>query len=344
MDDLLCYHGQDFEDLLKRTKEERKLLIEGFMPEKSMIMGYATDGLGKSTLCLEQALESSNGMKVFGALEVERPINHIYILAERDVSEPAERALAMSRKLNFKYDNFAITDKLQGFNLQNEKHHKPALDIIRRIADNKFKGRQIDVIDYDPIYALCGGKLKEDEDISTLRGFLLGVQREFGNSSFILHHENRGTYDVKSKKRVGQDFYGNKFISAMCQGVFHITGKEDATGTIFTKQKDTYRCLLDEIPLTFDGEHLLSFMDESHSPDTKKILAIKFINKCYDDNQKFDVNGLVKVMGNINSAKKFILFYSSINPNGSTNPIPAKIKNCNPLGQKALYQVIEKIR
>lgn len=343
MEDLLCYHGKDFQDLLDRTATERKLLIEGLIPANAMVMAYATDGLGKSTLCLQQALESANAMKVFGALEVERPLNHIYVLAERDPSEPAERVIAMMRKQKFSFDNFALTDKLQGFNLQNEKHHKPALDILRRIADEKFKG-QVDVIDYDPIYALCGGKLKEDDDVSTLRGFLLMIQRELGNSSLILHHENRGFFNMQTKKREGQDFYGNKFLSAMCQGVFHITAKEDGKGTLIRNEKDSYKCLLKEIPLTFDDEFMISTMDESYAPDTKKMLGIKFINSCYDKNTKFDLNDLVKVMGNVNSAKKLLKNLSSTHPNESTHPTPAKIRNCNPLGQKGLYEVQEKIR
>lgn len=334
MDESLFYHGLSLRNALTQTLQDRKLLIEGYIPEKSINMLYASDGIGKSTVNLQSMAEASCGYNVFEGLFVESPLKVMYILGERGVEEPFERLLSMDHKLKLNFDNFAITDKLQGFNLQNANHHPACLKILEEIGQKAFNNK-VDIINFDPIYSLCGGKLSADEDVSTLRNFILKVKKMFDCSIFIVHHENKGTYNVKTKKREGADFYGNKFLSAMCNGVWHLKARENGDGTIIFNEKDSYKNLLKQIPLTYDEETYTSKIDVSHSSVHIRFVVKAHLNHCYKTSRKFCLNDLKSLAeGVCNSTFRKIL-----NPHLATG----KIVNCNPLGQKALYEVKEEI-
>lgn len=335
MEDILFYHGQQLREALSKTNQDRKILIEGFIPEKSISMIYANDGIGKSTTNIQSMAEASCGLNVFEGLLVDEPLNIIYVLGERGVEEPFERLVMMDTKLKFNFEKFAVTDKLQGYNLQNVAHHEPCLKMLKEIGQRCFNGK-VDIVNFDPIYSLCGGKLKEDEDISTLRNFLLKVKKEFDCSIIIVHHENRGTMNVKSGKRKGADFYGNKFLSAMCNGVWHQKIRDEGNGTILWNEKDSYHVLLKNIPLNFNEETYVSQIDASASSIHVRMVANSYMNRCFKTNKKFSLRDLKSIAeGVCNSTFRKIL-----NP----HLVSGKIRNCKPLGELALYEILSEIK
>ena len=335
MEEILYYHGDNLRKALSETKEDRRILIEGFIPEKSITMIYADDGIGKSTINLQAMAEASSNLSVFEGLFAEEPLNVIYVLGERDIEEPFERLVMMDNKLHFNFQRFAITDKLQGFNLQNERHHEPCLILIKEIAEKCFSGK-VDIVNFDPIYALCGGKLKEDEDVSTLRRFILKVKKMLNCSIIIIHHENRGTYDKKTKKRIGGDYYGNKFLSAMCTGVWHMKERDNGLGTILSNEKDSYKTLLKFIPLIFDEEYFTSKVDASHSSIHIRMILNGFMNQCLKTHKKFALNDLKSLTDGVCNST----FRKILNP----HLLSGKIRNCKPLGEKALYEINEEVQ
>lgn len=332
MDDILFYQGEALRKALTQTKEDKRVLIEGYMAEKTISMLYANDGIGKSTINLQAMAEAASGLNVFQGMLVDTPLKVIYVLGERDVEEPFERLIAMDNKLHFNFDNLAITDKLQGFNLQNERHHDPCLKILDAIAKACFD--RVDIINFDPIYSLCGGKLKEDEDVSILRSFILKVKKEFDCAINQVHHENRG--QVRGKKgRTGADFYGNKFLSAMCNNVWHLKVNDDGDGTTLFNEKDSYHIGLKNLPLEYDEESYTSKIYPASSSAHIRMIVHSFLNSCYNAHKMFSLRDLKSLADGvcISTFRKIL----------RTHLDTGKIRNCKPLGQNALYEILERI-
>ena len=53
MDQNRTFHGKNLEEEINQIRSERDPLIEDFLYEKSAVLLYADDGIGKSVLCLQ---------------------------------------------------------------------------------------------------------------------------------------------------------------------------------------------------------------------------------------------------------------------------------------------------
>lgn len=238
---------------------ERQYLIDSLLYEHSSLMLYAADGIGKSVLVLQAVLEASTSSPVFGYLKVHRPLKTLWIMAERHPDEMIERIKSMENMIKPNFGNFSITTEIQGLNLLNEAAFSNALSIIKKRVD-EMGG--VDFIVVDPIYALICGGLGKDENDSVVSRFSTSLQNLFNCSVIFVHHSNRGIKDKDTGKRVGEDMYGGRFLSAHFTGVYHITKTDD--GTHFKRDKCSHKNLIESFDLNFDFDTYVStFIDDS---------------------------------------------------------------------------------
>ena len=328
--------GSGLKEAVQSYTGKVEMMVDGLVAKNSLNMWYASDGVGKSVLALEAALEQAHKLPVFGHLECYDRYNVIYVVGERHMNEPLHRIKIMSEKYNFDFRNFHITGKFQGYNLANEKNHLICLQTLKDIADAQFGG-VVHQIYFDPLNSLCNGDMKEDSVVASLRMFLSLVMNHFNCAVTFTHHENRGHRNTKTGKREGMDFYGNKFLSTMSTSVIHI--KEKHKGTIFVKEKDSYTCIYSPIPLNFDSEFFLSIMDEEHTPITKTVTILKYLNEMFAKGKTFSKYDLECFAASI----ELDLTNSLLNKIISSQIKSKKIVNLKSSGTNATYKVLSAI-
>lgn len=261
-------NGPQLKYEMDNTTDEKEPLIEGFLYKNSVLMIYADSGLGKSVVTLNAMAQLCSGNKVFGHLavseEYDKPFPHVYwILAERSKHEPLSRLRQMSKGIkDFRYSNFTLDHQFQGFNLLDPNDQMKALFRIQQV----HAVHKIDVVVFDPIYALVAGGLSEDKPATMFTRFSTLVQATLGCTNVLIHHTNRGGRDEKGARTKG-DMYGSRWIDAHIDGAFHL--QNNGNDACLVKTKDNHGVLLKKIPLLYDASTMLSWMPENGSSRTK---------------------------------------------------------------------------
>lgn len=283
--------GEELRRAINEAPKERKVLIDGFLYEDSIIMYFADDGLGKSVLSMQVAVQASAGSPVFGGLAVPSPLNVVYVVAERTMHEPLERIRFMSANTPVKYENLAVYTGLQGFNMLKEEHHTKALECLREVIGT-LNGGKVDVVVLDPVYALCSGELKSDEATSMITSFTRKIQLTFGCAIILVHHTNRGGRNSEGERTDG-DMYGNRFLSAHLTGRYHL--KKNHEGVTMTAGKDSHDNLIDKVQLRFDRETFLSYLADEGFTSNDKVMV--YINS--KKGQTFTFNEISRVINGV---------------------------------------------
>lgn len=292
----VIYHGDTLKEAILNSSEDRLFQVDSLIPEKSITMFFASDGSGKSLLSLQLCIEASAGKDVFSALEVPKPLKIIYVLAERSVMEPFQRAKVIMNKVNINYDNLVIDDSLQSLDFRAEKDRMRFVNELEIKADKCFGHGNCDLVFIDPIYALCGN-LVEESGATALNAVIRATQNTLNCSVAYNHHTNRGMRDTKTGSRIAEDMYGGRFLRANCTGVFHISKNKEGNGTIYTVNKDSYSCLANKLVLDYDPEFMLSYITNTDSLNTRKDKVKLFLKYCYKNNKTFDFDELKAKIG-----------------------------------------------
>lgn len=326
----LFYVGNYLHKAVFETPDERKFLINGLIPEHSITMFYAPDGHGKSTVLLQAGLESASGQAVFGGLSVERPLKIFYIMAERHRYEAFERIKLMSNFIELIWENFLLTDKLQGYNLLQEKDFKSFIEKILYISKGAWP-QNPDLIIIDPIYALIPKGLVSEEGSGAINNLCRRLQSELHCAITYSHHANRG---IKSEngERTGMDMYGSRFLSANCTGVFKIM--KSPQGTNFTCEKDSLSCLIKKISLQYNPECHSSLMDPKQMTTTKIEKFKQYVNNCFT---------LQKTISFADLESETALFHSNIRQQVAQQVKAGVLINLKPKGTIGLYKVLKKM-
>ena len=129
------FFGDNLETAIQTVRFERKPLIENFLYEKSALMLYADDGVGKSVLILQACMQAtSSESKVFGEFDVPQDNKVLYFQMERHPDESFERMKHLVNVIPFKKENFALSVALQGVNLQEPKMKAESLLCVVEIS------------------------------------------------------------------------------------------------------------------------------------------------------------------------------------------------------------------
>lgn len=291
--------GIDLIEYLKTLSDEIDWIAHGFLANNSITMLYATDGIGKSLIGIQCALEIASGLPVFKTFENRKQLKVIYVMAERSIKEPLKRIKTMIQDEDFAakilFENFTITTEFQGRDVSSQSESDLLMTVLKKHSD--FMGG-VDLVFFDPLYALVKGDLKDDKAINGVFNFFRRVGHELDANVFFLHHENRGSKELGAKERTGQDFYGNKFISGLCTAVWHmVKSKDDHFTTVITNEKDSESCLLQKFTLTYTPEFNTVRADASVSPKNRKILIDQFLKKAKSDSHQFMAEELFSAIG-----------------------------------------------
>lgn len=313
-------------DEIKRRLSEKIVhepIAEGFLYKHSSLMISSQPSIGKSVLAIQAAIELSNGLPLFGVLNVPNPIIVWYIQAERADIESLERIQLMTEDMpNISYNNLYIDTELQSLSFLNPDHQTLIL----------ARGREIkpDLIIIDPLYGIAGG-LSKDEVCSAIAKILTVLKSKLGCAIWINHHTVKTTYDVIDgvKMEKGDPFYGAQWLKA------HVTASYLATmgekGVHLSCKKDSHSVLLKSIDLEFDHETYLSRMTMLDSTYLDK-LYLHIISLKTSGKKTFFFDEIRDYLGCTISQIRKIMIHPKIQP---------LVKKHKSNGKKTLYEVLE---
>lgn len=246
------FTGDALQKAINTTTPERKPLIENLLYEKSALMLYADDGVGKSVLTLQACMQATVAESVvFEEFHVPRACNVLYFQMERHPDESFERMRHLINVFPFDNTRFCLSAELQGIDLQSPKGK---LDATNRVMECAIELPFVpDIVAFDPIYTMTAGGLETAEACNAITSFFRIVQLSLGCTILATSHTNRGVRDPEKKgRRVGQDMYGNRFLSAFFTGSYHITSKPDGVGSSWKLDKNSQKNLEKSFELIYD--------------------------------------------------------------------------------------------
>lgn len=290
------YFGSSLEEAINTVSPEREALIENFLYEKSALMLYADDGVGKSVLTLQACLQATVAeSKVFGEFNVPKARKVLYFQMERHPDESFERMRHLQNVLPFDKEIFALSVALQGTNLQDKKDKAEAIGKISDIVTEI--GFDPDIIAFDPIYTMASSGLETADACNAITSFFRVIQLLHNCTILATSHTNRGVRDPEQKgKRVGQDMYGNRFLSAFFTSSYHIIPKGDGIGSIWKRDKNSLKNLEKQFELSYDGSNYCSWMS-ADTKLTKKDKLEMFLKAQKNSGKEFDFDQMIEVSG-----------------------------------------------
>lgn len=280
------FTGELLKEAVSTVHPERPFIISNFLYEKSALMLYADDGVGKSVICLQACLQMTvDNSKFLGEFEIERGRNVIYFQMERHPDESFERMRHMQNIIPYDADKLCISTELQGLDLMDS--HSASLAYSKVEKTLKTFGKPADVMVFDPIYSMVSGDLSTSEACNAVTGFFRRIQSNHTCSIFATSHTNRGTRDPENKgRRVGKDMYGNRFLSAFFTGSYHLEAKSDGAGATFKLDKNSQKNLEKKFGTNYDPATYCSWSD-AEGKMTKKEKLYSFLRACKAADKEF---------------------------------------------------------
>lgn len=290
------YCGDKLTEAISTTTPERKPLIDGLLYEKSALMLYADDGVGKSILTLQACMQATvEGSMVFEEFNVPRACSVLYFQMERHPDESFERMRHLIQVFPFEPKNFCLSVDLQGVDLQSQKG---SIDAMQRVMDCAIELPFIpDIVAFDPIYTMTAGGLETAEACNAITSFFRRVQLALGCTIIATSHTNRGVRDPEQKgRRVGQDMYGNRFLSAFFTGSYHILPNADGTGSAWKLDKNSQKNLEKKFNLSYDASCYRSFVVRDGKESKKERLDM-FLRTHKTSQKTFTIDDLMAFSG-----------------------------------------------
>ena len=292
MNQELTFYGDNLEKSINEVQYERPALIENLLYEKSALLIYADDGVGKSIVALQICMQSTiKDAKVFGLFNADKACKVIYFQMERHTDESFERMRHLRNVLPFDLPNFVLSVELQGVNLQNNeslnKAFKKVDEIISRV------GFIPDIMVFEPIYTLVPDDLSTAPACNAITSFFRVLQLKTGATILATSHTNRGVRDRDTHKRVGKDMYGSRFLSAFFTGSYHLEPKKDGFGSVWTLDKNSQKNLEKKIDLTYDPSCYRSWTSGDERM-TKLDKLNMFIQTCKNTQKEFSFDDMLK--------------------------------------------------
>lgn len=283
---LYTFFGESLDTAIETVSPERKPLIDNFLYEKSALMIYADDGVGKSVLTLQAMMQATHpDSKVFGEFDVPQGNEVLFFQMERHPNEMFERMRHLRKVVPFDKNKFAISVALQGINLQDNKSY---INSMTKISEIVWEiGFQPSIMVFDPIYTMTASGLETAEACNAITSFFRVLQITFNCTIIATSHTNRGVRDLENPgKRVGQDMYGNRFLSAFFTGSYHLKGKSDGVGSVWTLDKNSQKNLEKKFELNYDPSNYCS-MTQNEGKFSKKDKLNNFIRACKAQDKEF---------------------------------------------------------
>lgn len=280
------FTGEVLKEAVATVHPERPFIINNFLYEKSAMMLYADDGVGKSVICLQACLQMTLAeSKFLGEFEITKARNIIYFQMERHPDESFERMRHMQTIIPYDPSNLCISVELQGIDLMDKASSALAYNNV--IKTIKAFGKAPDVMAFDPIYSMVSGDLSNSETCNAVTGFFRKIQSNVPCTIFATSHTNRGMRDPENKgQRMGKDMYGNRFLSAFFTGSYHLESKADGAGATFKRDKNSQKNLEKKFGTNYDPATYCSWSD-AEGKMTKKEKLYSFLRACKASDKEF---------------------------------------------------------
>ena len=254
-------------------------IVCDFLYEHAVLMVFATGGVGKSTLALQAGLEISAGVPVWGYLPVPKPRVVYYIQFERHKKESLERLKNFREKYNINYDNFWLDAELTHLNIEYKNDFNHIINRIKHFC-------KPDLVILDPIYGCVEGALSDEKPAKTIIRLSKSLQHEFDCSVWMNHHNPKDVINKDGDKVERDDPYGSRHFNSHVTIQYYLK-KEGETGSSLNKQKDNWNVGIKRIPLNYDGEHQMSFIDEKVGRGfAVEDRVVKLLKECSTLNKK----------------------------------------------------------
>lgn len=286
--------GEELTKSIHSARVAREALIEGLLFKKSAHMKYAPEGIGKSLISLQEAVQGTvEGNLVFGEFLVPKAFNTIYLQMERPEDESLERLKTMTAHTPFDPNRFVLDCSFQEFNFKNEKHAKEAVERIGKIIKATFG--KVDLVKIDPIYPMIPGGLKDDEGAAHIVNFSKNLQFKYDCSVDMTHHTNRGQKDKDTGERIGKDMYGSGAFLWHCTGIYSISKSKE--GTSLKLEKSSQSNMERKIDLCFDGESQLSYVKNAQGKISKTDILMNYLKTCKLQEKTITFDDMERVSG-----------------------------------------------
>lgn len=249
--------GQYLKELLAQPFVPPAPLVDQFIYQGTTMMIAADPGTGKSTIALQIAASLSSGTKLFGKLDVVRPVPVYYLAMETLWEEFQQAREAMQEVCPIQEDNLWWDDEQVGLNILNPDHAARFFTRLKRWQAPKL-------IILDPLYMIVGGGLSKDEPASACVRFLRVLKQTFDCSLLILHHTHREKHDVEGKVVEERNpFYGSRWLEAFVHSAYHLKLRDEAhTGVILRNRKDRRKSCLPLLTLHYHPETMSCTLEE----------------------------------------------------------------------------------
>lgn len=203
------YRGDELENL---PHDINKPIIEGVLWENSFTILVGREGLGKSIISFQMALNISCGESFLHKFKtIEHPV--VYFQAEGTLSETSDRLRNMREVLSWNSENFShifypslVLNDVKGIGL-----------FTKMIDDNIERTKKVPkLIIIDPLYMCIRGKMTDDDVASEFCRTMAILKNKYNASILLIHHEKRPQRDDKGNSRFEKrdSFYGNMVWAA----------------------------------------------------------------------------------------------------------------------------------
>jgi len=240
-------------------------------------------GIGKSGIF-------ARGEKTL-VIQTEAGLNHIkcmkvVVRSWQDWEDVWSALIKSKQSGKFPYDTIGI-DTIDNFvDFANDKNSKAeALGLVAEIVNEI--GFHPDIVAFDPIYTLASSGLETAEACNAITSFFRVVQLYLNCTIIATSHTNRGVRDPENPgKRVGQDMYGNRFLSAFFTGSYHMIPKADGVGATFKLDKNSQKNLEKKFETIYDPSNYCS-LTQIDGKFSKKDKLNNFLRACKSQDKEF---------------------------------------------------------
>lgn len=178
-------HTIGFDSFLEVDIPEREMVLGPCVPEKGIVMVYASRGLGKTYVCLSMALAIATGGSTL-RWTAEKPRRVVYVDGEMAAYEMQQRL----KSLLGGFGEMPDESYLQLLSMDYCGARVPNLSTKEGQAaiDNLLGG--VDVIFLDNLSMLCGGDENSAEAWDSMQAWLFSL-RQRGITVIFVHHANK---------------------------------------------------------------------------------------------------------------------------------------------------------
>lgn len=265
-------HGRLLREEMDKPNLGQEPLIEELIYKDTITMFTARPGVGKSVVTTNLAATCSKGLKAFGFLHCERALKVSYVQLEGSRDEQISRLKMMEDVLG-KLNLHNLTWHTPDFNVED---NKTWVDLWMELDDAKKHMEGLDVIIFDPIYAMTTKGLTNEVTCLAIKKFLDTVKYRYHVAVIVNNHSPKDTYANDGKKIKKKDPFGVTWLSANLDGSYYIDRGEDRNTLVIEKTKSRAGSLIETLTLSFDiaSFTLSTIANESSTPARAKITKV----------------------------------------------------------------------